>query len=529
MSKRYLSLLIFPFILAGCSKPLELKFVPFSSYIDIKEVKKDEDNDIYYSKKEASTLVSKDEQKSVQKIDDLLKYYPSTKKRTCIESKGEKKILVLPIAFKDSDKSSLEKKKTFIQNAFFGETKRTNYDSIVGYYNKTSFGTLKLSGEVMDWYEADYNADEWKTKENSSHTIASSKLVVKAVEALKEKGVDLSSYDSDNDGYIDGVYGIYDHPFDEKGYDDSLFWAYTYYTQKDENGMNKEAPMVNVYSWTSVNTILQSDNKSNTNYLIHEVGHLFGLADYYNTEYNKNKESYNFQPTGCFDMMDYNIGDHSPFSKYLLDWVSPHVIKNNVNTKMTLNSFVDSGELLLIPSSNYHDSPFGEYLLVEYFVPEGLNKFNGSYSYVDKNGKKGVYQYPQHHGLRIYHVNASLGYFTMPGKTTFTSTLICDFFDEDAVNKINGREYGIDFIYDNTIADKDIENGKVLYHLLESSGENSFKDGVPANNETLFKLDDDFGITKFKDYTFSSGEPVNFTLKVKRITTKNIELEITRK
>ena len=430
------------------------------------------------------------------------------------------------LCFSDADESTLAKKKTFIQNAFFGETKRTNYDSVVGYYNKSSFGHLKISGEVMDWYQADYKASEWESKESSNHTTASSKLVVKAVQALIDKGVDLSSYDYNNDGYIDGVYGIYDHPLEEKGYDDSLFWAYTYYTQKGEHGINNGPNnMVNAYSWTSVNTILQNNNKAYTNYLIHEVGHLFGLSDYYNTESNTHKEMYNFQPTGCFDMMDYNIGDHSPFSKYLFDWISPRVIKNNVNTKISLKPFVSSGECLLIPSSNYQDSPFGEYLMVEYFAPNGLNQFEGSYSYTDKNGKKGVYEYPQHHGLRIYHVNASLGYFE---KSALAQVLLCDAFDPNASEKIGTKTVGIDYIYSNTVVDGDIQSGKVLYQLLESSGQNTFKDGVPANNDTLFKLGDDFGINHFKDYTFSTGEKVNFTLKVKKVSLQNIEIEITR-
>ena len=508
MRKRYLSLLLLPVMITGCSKPLALEFVPFSSFIDEKEVKKDEDNDIYYSKKDPATLVTSGKEIQIRDIRDLLNQYPSAKKRTCMEASGEKKILILPICFNDSDESSLEKKKTFIQNAFFGETKRTNYDSVVGYYNKSSFGHLKISGEVMDWYKADYNAEDWNKSENPTHTTASSKLVVKAVNALKEKGVDLSSYDTDGDGFIDGVYGIYDHPLAEKGYDDSLFWAYTYYAQKGENN-NDEPYAVNAYSWTSVDTILQKDNKSYTNYLIHEVGHLFGLSDYYNTEFNKSKGNYNFQPTGCFDMMDYNIGDHSPFSKYLLGWISPRVIKHGVNTKLTLKPFTSSGECLLIPSSTYRDSPFGEYLMVEYFTPDGLNKFDGSYKYTDKDGKSGVYKYPQHYGLRIYHVNASIGYYQ---KNALTSTFICDAFDENALTKIEDKQVGLDYIYDNTIRDDEISNGKVLYHLLESSGNNSFKDGVPANNDTLFKYGDDFGITNYKNYTFSSGEEAEFTL-----------------
>ena len=288
--------------------------------------------------------------------------------------------------------------------------------------------------------------------------------------------------------------------------------------------------MLNAYSWTSVDTITQENNKAYTNYLIHEVGHLFGLSDYYNTKYNLQKNEYHFQPTGCFDMMDYNIGDHSSFSKYLLNWVSPHVIDKKVNNlTISLKSFESSGECLLIPSSNYQNSPFGEYLLIEYFTPTGLNRFEGTYSFSDRDGNTGVYTYPQHHGLRIYHVNASLGYYSYNENSFIGTEYICDAFDPDALTKIGSRTtIGLDFIYSNTIADKDIGNGKVLYHLLEASGENTFKEGKPASNETLFKLDSDFGINHFKDYTFSNGDLVNFTLKVNRISLDKIDITINR-
>ena len=90
--------------------------------------------------------------------------------------------------------------------------------------------------------------------------------------------------------------------------------------------------------------------------------------------------------------------------------------------------------------------------MVEYFTPDGLNKFEGSYSYTDKNGNKGIYQYPQHHGIRIYHVNASLGYFV---KSALTETFVCDAFDQDAASKIEGKNVGIDYIYSNTVRDGD--------------------------------------------------------------------------
>lgn len=531
MKKKSLSIFLLPFLLASCKGVLELKFVPYTSYVPEQDLMRDLDNDFFYSKKETTPVSQNGHGKQIYDVNnlkDLLKVNRSGKERSTIPSKGERKLLVIPVYFTDSDTHDDEAKRNrktiFIQNAFFGESKRTNYDSVAGYYNKSSYGQLKITGEVSPWYDIGVKSSEWKNI-SSSYMNASNIIAEKAVDYLKDNSdINFDEYDTDNDGNLDGVYLIYDHPFNESD-TNSLFWAYTYYTYKGENGLNNTLPAVNDYSWTSVDTILQADNRSYTNYLIHETGHLFGLSDYYNI-YSSNKEEatdYFYQPTGCFDMMDYNIGDHSSFSKYLLNWSSPMVIKDNVSGTIKLKPLVSSGEYILVPSSKYNNSPFSEYLLIEYFVPQGLNKYTGSYSYKDKNGEKGIYNYPQFHGLRIYHVNASLGYF----KKGTNSGLVAMLDDESYDPK--GQNVGLDYAYSNSISDVQAKKGEqVLLHLLESSGNNTFINGVPANNETLFRLGDDFGIETFKDFKFSNGESPNFTLKVKQISSRDITLEISK-
>lgn len=527
MKSKYLSLLLLPLMLTSCNKPLALEFEPYSDkdYVEAKDLMIEEEGEYYIRKKETkpiSTVLG-----DVNSLNDLLKNNRSGKARSKMPTKGDQKILVVPVYFSDSDVNTLENKTTFIQNAFFGKTRRTNYDSVAGYYNKSSYGQLRITGEVAPWYNVGIPSSDWK-KKSSSYMNASSILVAEAVDYYKANtSIDFSQYDNDNDGNIDGVYVIYDHALDKNGFSNSIFWAYTYYTYKGENGLNNTEPAVNVYSWTSVNTILQENNKSYTNYLIHETGHLLGLTDYYNTNYfPEENTSFHYQPTGCFDMMDYNIGDHSSFSKYLFNWTSPMVVKNNVNTTIKLHPFHSSGECLLVPSSNYDNSPFGEYLMIEYFAPDGLNKFSGSYSYTNKDGEKGIYTYPQHHGLKIYHVNATLGYFEKGNN----SALLCTVDNPNAENLIAGKNVGLDYAYNNSPSDTQAKNGQqVLVHLLESSGNNTFIDGVPANNDTLFKYGTDFGITTFKDFKFSNGESPNLTLKVKGISTKDITLEITHK
>lgn len=520
MNKKYISLLLLPILLTGCSGGIKLEFKPYSSFVLKQELMRDvnDPNLNYYCEKETTPVTYKNG--TINSLEDMLSVYKSGKKRESIPTKGDRKLLVVPISFTDSDKSNKAQKEIFLQNAFFGENNHTNYYSVAGYYNASSYGQLKITGEVAPWFDLNMSSQELQSM-SPSYMTKSSMVVAKAVDYYKAQGMNLSEYDTDDDGNIDGVYAIYDHPYNEDSTQDRLFWAYTHYTFPGENSLNNEAPYVNGYSWTSIDAILQKDNRSYTNYLIHETGHLLGLTDYYNTKNSPLENDYHFQPTGCFDVMDYNIGDHSSFSKYLFKWASPMVVKTASKERLTLKPFTTSGEYLLVPGPNYNGSPFSEYLLVEFFAPTGLNKFSGAYSYVDANGNEGVYKYPQYYGLRIYHVNATLGYF----KRGLNSNLVCTIDDENWESKVGSDTVGLDFAYSNTIKDSDVGRVPTLVHLLESSGANTFKEGIPANNKTLFRTGDDFGLTKFTDFKFSKGDPTYFKMKVVSLSTQKAVIE----
>lgn len=524
MKKKIFSLLTISILLTSCNGVSDLKFVPYTDYVTEQDLMRDYEDGLFYSRKNPTCIDTYCG--TVTNQEDLLSLTSSDLIKKCVAPKGEKKLLVIPISFADSNMPSLTDKHTYIENAFFGETKRTSYDSVAGYYNKTSYGQLKITGEVAPWFRLDsLKADDWQSI-STDHKKVSTTLVCKAVDWLKEKNLieNIDQYDTDGDGYLDAVFAIYDHPFNEDGSTSTLFWAYVFYTRPGEFDLNKVAPYVNAYAWSSVDKIKGKGNLANTNYLIHEVGHLFGLSDYYNIYASDVGDTFHYGPTGCFDMMDYNIGDHCSFSKYLLNWTSPLVVKKNIQGIVTLPSFQSSGQYLLIPSSNYNNSPYGEYLLVEYFTPEGLNKFSGSYTYTAKGGKTGTFTYPQHHGVRIYHIDATLGYYQ---KGRSGASCICTVNDPDYIEKIGNKVVGLEFAYSNSITDYKATHGEpVLIHLLESSGQNTFLDGIPANNDTLFKIDSDFGITKFTDFTFNTGEKVNFKMRVKAVSSKEATLEI---
>ncbi len=520
MKKNYLPLLMMVPILFSCGQNNELIFVPYDKEINPLSFK-EEDNSLYYRHQEVNPLVTK--LGNFHSFQEFLYDSKDNRHHVLANPLGERKMLVLPIRFTNSsDDIPLEKKTIYLQNAFFGDEKTTTGQSVASFYHQSSYGQLKISGEVAPWYTLNYRSDQWRTI-SGDQTSTSRKITVEALNNLRNnEEFDLSSFDSDKDGYIDMIYVIYDYPYNNINKDDSgedLFWAYTDFISENENYCGEGQVLANAYSWSSLYFSLPNKGQRvDASTYIHETGHLFGLTDYYNTK--PKQLGYYYQPTGFLDMMDSNQGDHTALSKYLLNWTPPKVIKKGINGVIKLNNFSQTGDYLLLPlNDKYDDNPFGEYLLLEYFVPSGLNKSNGlSYQDEDINGNKVIFTLPDHHGLKVYHVNTSLGYFSKYKKVGDEPKLIYP-LGEEGDNDVS--QYAIDFIYHNSIKSKDAETGTVLYHLLESSGQNTFKDGLLADNNTFFHYGESFGVNNYQDLATKCG----YTFKIVDISTKDISIE----
>ena len=72
--------------------------------------------------------------------------------RNILEATGDRKILVVPVQFSDFTIQTLGvKPEEYISNlnkAFFGASKSNKYVSVAEYYNRSSYGKLRISGKV---------------------------------------------------------------------------------------------------------------------------------------------------------------------------------------------------------------------------------------------------------------------------------------------------------------------------------------------------------------------------------------------
>ena len=329
-------------------------------------------------------------------------------------STGNSKLLVIPIWFTDSSNYiSLASKASIrsdIYKTYFGGQSETGWHSVKSYYETESGASLSLDGVVTPWYDIEKSSSYFY-----SDSTKTNQLVEDAVEwyFAKPEAEDRKSFDADSNGYLDGVMLIYASPDYDSLQNDSArnMWAYCYWLQ-DSSKKSVSKPGPNTFFWASYDfmydqkTAQNRTQKSNfgagdTAYCsldahtyIHEMGHCFGLEDYY--DYSSN----HYFPAGGFSMQDFNIGGHDPFSVMALGWADPFIPTESC--KITIGDFQTSHQLILLTNSfNSAFSPFDEYLLLELYVPSGLNQFDSNHSY----GNKYPIGSPMP-GIRVWHVDA---------------------------------------------------------------------------------------------------------------------------
>lgn len=403
--------------------------------------------------------------------------------KNLLKTTGDQKILVIPVEFPDykcEEKLGISKKQYIdtLNRAFFGVQENTSYYSVSEYYNISSFGKLRISGEVSDQFY------EFKVTSESLKNASQSTLFTYYQDIINwyiSLGKDISSFKIDpNKEAVDSnvaIYLVYDRPYDENATSDSFFWAYTF----------SSSP----FSWTSFSFIGSNLNKPDTHTFIHETGHLLGLEDYYPQDSSKD------EPTHRIDMMDASLGDHTGFSKMFMDWVRP--IEVTKTCEISINSFTSSGDLLLI-SPSWNKTVFDEYYLLELYTPTGLNK-------KDSILGNTIAKLPSLSGIKIYHVDARLAYYKN-NRQGLEYISDCEFNTEanvgDAVGFINSNNKPLtsplyELILNEKIIGDDYASDRQLFHL-----DNTFND---------FKFNQDLG-------GFSCS------IKVKNLGYKNATLSI---
>lgn len=315
-------------------------------------------------------------------------------------SVGDVKVLVIPVAI--GDNPATEAMREVINEAFFGNEQTTGWESLSSYYAESSYGKLQITGEVTPWYYAKKSQNYYAKYSDSDDYIYGSTILMEEALTYFKSQYNYDEFDSNSDGFIDAVYLIYNAPIGGSGSlsEEDFYWAYTFW---DLNVDARDYAETLGYSYVFLgydffNTPFEYTAitpQINTQTLIHETGHLFNLDDYYDYD-----EMDVYQNDGGYcgaDMMDWNIGDHGPYSKLLANWIEPIIIKENGIYE--LPALQDAPIALVIGANGEFESIFSEYYLIDYFTFKGLNALEMP-TYFDTK--------EQYAGVRVSLVNATL-------------------------------------------------------------------------------------------------------------------------
>lgn len=427
-----------------------------------------------------------------------------------LPAEGDVNLLVIPVEIpgyefidiNNDGEDDKEKVKNDINTLFNGVENLRN-ESVSSFYKKSSFGKLNLTASVTDWFSINNDSDLNYINGAAIEADDTYDIVNAAVEwAKNDQNINLTNYDYDKDGYIDGVWLIYSANNYQNGgpqTDSSNFFAYTSWGNTEISDVIEPSvsnPIYNLFGWASYDFMYRDGDFENvdSHAYIHEMGHFFGLNDYYT-------ENYSYNPIGKADLMDGNICDLNNYSKMLIGWTKPYIVTGNA--EINLKSMQNLNNFIVIPGdeteiTNNEFDPFSEYILIEYYTNEGLNNYS-SHTYVGSSPLS-----PKEKGVRIYHVDNRK--FLLD--TTDMFNISCKEYKNETLDEThqlvlpitNDRSPNIYNYYYNLDVNVNLFDE---IRLIEARNIDTFSSGGYQTSKSFFKENDVFSMTEYGDAFFS--------------------------
>ena len=194
------------------------------------------------------------------------------------------------------------------------------------------FGPVTLSNKCSYYGSNDSSGDDLHPAE----------MVVEACKALDSE-IDFSLYDNNNDGVVDNVYVLYAGKGEADGGSETTIWPHQWDIYSAEKLTCKlDGKSIRAYACSAE---LNGSNKCAMGTPLHEFGHVIGLPDYYDTQYESTNYSQARTP-GEWSIMDagsYNNDGNTPpnysiFDKYFLGWATPKFLAKDEVKNVTMTT-----------------------------------------------------------------------------------------------------------------------------------------------------------------------------------------------
>ena len=277
--------------------------------------------------------------------------------------------------------------------------------SVSSYYQYNSYGKADLDFHFMI-YDSKMTCKESYDRNSSSYDFLEDIFDY----AKNHYEGDFNELDKNNDGYADLVIFLGGEDPYKTVKDGSMYHVYSASGAVNSwsiptVGDPQMKYFIKVPFYGMENDPEPANRESALRVLIHEIGHAYGLMDYYDfVPYNGGT----LDVVGTFDMQSYDVGDWNCFSRFSVGWLDPYLINDDIKSvtlKLTCSS--ENNNAILIPTSKgWNGTAFDEYLLIDVMAPEGANGYDWDWGLNEWQAKPMGAQLEG--GVRILHVDARL-------------------------------------------------------------------------------------------------------------------------
>lgn len=351
-------------------------------------------------------------------------------------SEGSHKFLVILIAFKDLD-FTVDDPNTAFYNLLNqeGYSKNGGTGSAKDYYTENSSGQFNPEFDVYGPVTLSKNYayyggnDQWG---DDSHP---DEALNEACHLLDDE-VDFSQYDQDGDGYVDNVFYYYAGHNEAEGASSNTIWPHQwslYYYNCYCDGVR-----IYRYACTSEYKGYSGKNMCGIGTFCHEFGHVIGLPDFYDTDYNDNGYC---DPLSNFSLMDsgsYNNSGRTPpymssMERYILGWMGKATLiesrgRFTVPPVREQQSYYvrtgNNGETFLMETRD--GTSWDKYIdkgLLIYHIDHSSNNVHGSTARSRWDNWNGINCYSDHPCYFIEWAKGNYAPFPGSGSTTVTQFL----------------------------------------------------------------------------------------------------------
>ncbi len=268
-------------------------------------------------------------------------------------TKGTNNVLVFLIDFPDAGHVNGY---DLITNKLFGAGIPADFpvESLSKFYERSSYGMLKLQGSALGWYRMQHTRD-WYTDTYGTGNEANY-AIIKEVSDYFDASIDYRQFDNNGDGKIDYFAVLW------AGADNgwaNFWWGYQWelFQNLTHDGVKFETFS---WQWESNPSYPPYRADFTPGVVIHETGHALGLPDYYDYDGSVGPDG----GVGGMDMMDSGSYDHNGFSKFMLEWMTPTIVSNSVDN-LPLRSAADYPEAVALAKGYSGTNAFAEYFMVQ--------------------------------------------------------------------------------------------------------------------------------------------------------------------